>query len=89
MRAAYYVQQRDGQDSRWRTMAATNTLAAATRLAEELAGALGDPPYQWTLPVRVLSARELAGEVRRSLRAESRPEDRPNTSRVPARTDRA
>jgi hypothetical protein len=73
-------------------MAATNTLAAATRLAEELAGALGDPPYQWTLPVRVLSARELAGEVRKVLRGESRPEDRPEYlvgSRRQARFDDA
>jgi hypothetical protein len=73
-------------------MAATNTLAAATRLAEELAGALGDPPYQWTLPVRVLSARELAGEVRKGLRGESRPEDRPEYlggSRRQARLDDA
>ena len=64
MRPAFYVQQRDGRDWTWRTMASARTHIAAARLAEELREALDDLPYRPALPVRVVSAHELADEVR-------------------------
>ena len=64
MRSAFYVQQRDGRDWTWKTMAGASTRAAARDLAEELRNALDDLPYRRPLPVRVVSAGELADEVR-------------------------
>jgi hypothetical protein len=65
MRTAFYVQQRDGRDWTWKTMAGASTRAAATGLADELRKALHDLPYRPVLPVRVVSAGELADEVRK------------------------
>jgi hypothetical protein len=64
MRSAFYVQQRDGRDWTWRTMAGPSTHAAATGFAEELGKALDALPYRRPLPVRVVSAGELAADVR-------------------------
>jgi hypothetical protein len=46
-------------------MADARTHAAATALAQELREALNDLPYRPALPVRVISAGELADEVRK------------------------
>jgi hypothetical protein len=46
-------------------MAGASTHAAAMGLAEELRKALDDLPYHPALPVRVVSAGELADEVRK------------------------
>ena len=69
MRSAFYVQQRDGRDWTWKTMAGASTRAAAMGLAEELRKALDDLPYRPALPVRVVSAGELADEVRKYVQA--------------------
>ena len=69
MRSAFYVQQRDGRDWTWKTMAGASTHVAAMGLAEELRTALDDLPYRPALPVRVVSAGDLADEVRKYVQA--------------------
>ena len=64
MSSAFYVQQRDERDWAWKTVSGAGTQLAATRLAEELRRAVDDLPHRPALPVRVVSAGELADEIR-------------------------